>query len=366
MLKGLWKKIFPGSPAKKFSAWQVELTSRCPLKCKMCSRAAYKDFFSKDMNLGDFQKLLPYFSEVEAVVLEGWGESLLHKNLLDCIGWVKEKGPRAGFVTSGKGLNESLISELLKVGVDFMGFSLSGATPATHNAIRVNSDLEELQENILTLQEMKARRNLVNPQLHIVYLMLKENIREVPALIQLARDLGIKEVVLIHLIHVSNSYQEEQRVFGENGVEPFERILEAAQAKAREWKIELQCPSLSIGEVPICGENPLRNLYISADGEVSPCVYLNPPVPTPFKRIFQGKEFPIEKVSFGNIFQKPFQEIWQNPQYEEFRACLSRRHENMQEMIGALWDSEKRKNLESFSLPPPPIPCRTCYKMEGF
>jgi MoaA/NifB/PqqE/SkfB family radical SAM enzyme len=366
MLKGLWRKIFPGSPAKKFSAWQVELTSRCPLQCKMCSRTAYKEFFSKDMNPDDFQKLLPYFSEVEAVILEGWGESLLHKNLLDCIGWVKEKGPRAGFVTSGKGLNESLISELLKVGVNFMGFSLSGATPETHNAIRVNSDLEDLKKNILNLQEMKARQNLENPRLHIVYLMLKENIEEVPALIQLARDLGIKEIILIHLIHVSNSYQEEQRVFGENRSEQFEKILQEAQAKAREWKIELHCPSLSSGVVPICGENPLRNLYISVEGDVSPCVYLNPPVPSPFKRIFQGKEFPIEKVSFGNVFRTPLPEIWGNPQYEEFRACFSRRKEKMQEMTGVLLDPDKRKELQSFSLPPPPLPCRTCYKMEGF
>lgn len=366
MLKGLWKKIFPASPRKKFSAWQVELTSRCPLQCKMCSRTAYKEFFSKDMNLDDFQKLLPYFSEVEAVVLEGWGESLLHKHLLECIGWVKEKGPRAGFVTSGKGLNEPLICELLKVGVDFMGFSLSGATPETHNAIRVNSDLDDLKKNILTLQEMKARQNLVNPQLHIVYLLLKENILEVPALIKLARELGIKEVILIHLIQVSNSWQEEQRVFGENGSEQFENILKEAQAKAREWKIELQCPSLSFGEVPICAEKPLRNLYISVEGEVSPCVYLNPPVPTPFKRIFRKKDFPIEKVSFGNIFQKPFQEIWQTPPYREFRDCFTRRQEEMQKMIGALWDPGKRKDLESYSLPLPPVPCRTCYKIEGF
>jgi MoaA/NifB/PqqE/SkfB family radical SAM enzyme len=366
MLKGLWKKIFPASPRKRFAAWQVELTSRCPLQCKMCSRTAYKEFFSKDMSLDDFQKLLPYFSEVEAVVLEGWGESLLHKHLLECIGWVKEKGPRAGFVTSGKGLNESLIYELLKVGVDFMGFSLSGATPETHNAIRVNSDLDDLKKNILTLQEMKARQHLANPHLHIVYLLLKENILEVPALIQLARDLGIQEVILIHLIQVSNSWQEEQRVFGENGSEQFEYILQEAQAKAREWKIELHSPSLSFGEVPVCAEKPLRNLYISVEGEVSPCVYLNPPVPTPFKRIFQKKEFSIEKVSFGNVFQKPFQEIWQSPQYEEFRDCFTRRQEEMQEMIGAPWDPGKRKDLDSYCLPPPPVPCQTCYKIEGY
>ena len=52
------------------------------------------------------------------------------------------------------------------------------------------------------------------------------------------------------------------------------------------------------------------NLYISAEGEVSPCVYLYPPLPSPFKRIFCGKEYWIEKVSFGNIFRDSFSAIW--------------------------------------------------------
>jgi hypothetical protein len=75
--------------------------------------------------------------------------------------------------------------------------------------------------------------------------------------------------------------------------------------QAREWKINLRRPSLSFGEVAVCAENPLGNLYISTEGEVSPCVYINPPLPSPYKRIFQGTEFQLEKVQFGNLFRQP-------------------------------------------------------------
>jgi len=365
MIKGLWKKIFQGSPGKRFSAWQVELTSRCPLECRMCSRTAYKDFFRNDMSLGDFKRLLPYFPEVEAVVLEGWGESLLHRNLVECIRLAKKEGPRVGFVTSGKGLNEPFISELLKAGVDFMGFSLSGATPQTHNFIRVNSDLDELLKNIRTLQEMKVREKLSNPQLHIVYLLLKENILEVPALIQLARDLEIKEVVLIHLSHVGNAWQEEQRVFSQNSSKDYEKILKEAEEKAREWKIELQRPSLSFGEVSVCSENPLRNLYISVEGGVSPCVYLSPPVPSPFKRIFKGREVEIAKVSFGNLFREPLDRVWNDQNYAAFRECFARRKKHFDAMFTSLWDPDRLKGMEPSSLPASPEPCSTCYKLLG-
>jgi MoaA/NifB/PqqE/SkfB family radical SAM enzyme len=143
-------------------------------------------------------------------------------------------------------------------------------------------------------------------------------------------------------------------------------MLGDAEKMARELKISLKRPPLAPRDVAVCSENPLRNLYISVSGNVSPCVYLRPPLRPPFRRIFHGTEFLTDKVGFGNIFQKPFEEIWKNPQYEDFRACFARRKEKMEEITGALLDPDKRKILESLSLPPPPAPCRTCYKIEGF
>ena len=182
----------------------------------------------------------------------------------------------------------------------------------------------------------------------------------------LAKDLGIEEITLIHMALISNDWQEEQRIFAREDTAEVEGRLNDAERMARDLKISLKRPSLTPRDVAVCSENPLRNLYISVNGNVSPCVYLRPPVPPPFRRIFHGTEFLTEKVGFGNIFQKPFQEIWKNPQFEDFRGCFSRREEKMEEITGALWDPDKRRGSESHSLPPPPIPCRTCYKVEGF
>ena len=75
MKKSFWKQLFWGNQGKPFSAWQIELTTRCPLRCKMCCREGHHDMARQDMPLETFQKLAPYFKNVEAVVLEGWGES---------------------------------------------------------------------------------------------------------------------------------------------------------------------------------------------------------------------------------------------------------------------------------------------------
>jgi MoaA/NifB/PqqE/SkfB family radical SAM enzyme len=330
----------------------------------MCCREGHPALARKDMGLEDFKRLLPYMKEAEAVVLEGWGESLLHPNIVECIRLVKGAGTRVGFVTGGKTLNRPYISELVRAETDFIGFSLAGATAATHDSIRINSSLPDLLEHIQIFQETKAREKSPYPRLHMVYLLLKDNIAEVPALIRLARELKIEELVLIHIALVSNSWQEEQRIFGLEQVEDYNHIIQEAQRLAEDFRIRLIVPPLAPQDVAVCSENPLRNLYISVDGEVSPCVYLNPPLPSPFKRIFHGTEFQTEKVIFGNILHEPFEQIWAKPIYEEFRECFARRVGEFKEIYASLWDPDKRRaDRKPFS--EPPASCQTCYKIEG-
>lgn len=377
---------FLRSKRKIFSAWQIELTTRCPLRCRMCIREGIKNWYSGDMNINNFKEIVQYFKDVETIVLEGWGESLLHKNLIECIRLAKVEGPEVGFVTSGMGLNEDYISELIHAGVDFIGFSFAGATAKTHNSIRINSYFQDLVRNIQTLNEIKADKKFKNPKLHIVYLMLKDNILEVPALIELAKDIGIEEVVLTNLIHITNEWQEKQRVFRCNRIQgakgprgqvnylnprileslnPFEEILKEAELKAKELKINLRRPSLSPVDVPVCEENPLRNLYISIDGEVSPCVYLYPPVSSPFRRIFCSNVHEIQRVSFGNIFKEPLHTIWGKKEYVEFRQGFILRKMRFEEMYSPFLGTERPERFETLPLSEPPEQCKTCHKVLG-
>jgi len=365
MKKKLFENFFGGRSGKRFSAWQIELTSRCPLRCRMCCREGQTALERKDMSPEDFKRLLPHMKGVEAVVLEGWGESLLHPNLVECIRLAKEAGTRVGFVTGGKTLHRAYVSELGRAETDFIGFSLSGATEATHDSIRVNSSLPHLLEHIQVFQEIKAREKSPYPRLHMVYLLLKDNIAEVPALIRLARELKIDEVVLIHIALVSTAWQEEQRIFALERVEDYNRIIREAQRLAGDFRIRLVVPPLAPQDVAVCSENPLRNLYISVDGEVSPCVYLHPPLSSPFRRIFHGAEHPTEKVIFGNILHEPFEGIWANPSYEEFRESFTKRSNKFKELYASLWTGDKPRGGDWPISPSPPGPCRSCYKIEG-
>lgn len=358
-------KLIGMKKPKEFSAWQIELTTRCPLQCRMCVRAGRKDVQHKDMFLEDFRKIVPHLANVETVVLEGWGESLMHRQLTECIGLVKEQGARVGFVTSGSGLTASRAGDLVEAGVDFIGFSLAGVTEKTHNKIRVNSRLDSVLGVIKTFQETKKQRSLSTPVLHIVYLMLKDNVHEVPELPSLAKQLGIHDIILLNIIQVSDETQADQRVFicGEDSYEP---VLQQAEAKARELKIRLIRPALSPADIPVCDENPLKNLYVSVDGDVSPCVYLCPPVPSPFSRIFCWKHRSAEKVSFGNIFNTPFASIWESEPYLAFRKSFEERKRASRPSFVSVLCQGAQGERPKRTLPDPPAPCKTCHKILGF
>jgi MoaA/NifB/PqqE/SkfB family radical SAM enzyme len=328
----------------------------------MCVKDEYKDYLRRDMGIEDFKKITPYLNDVESVVLEGWGESLLHKDLVEFIRLSKQEGPEVGFVTSGMGLDEDYTMKLVNAGIDFVGFSLSGATSKTHNSIRVNSDFGMLINSIKLFRKLSDKNKLKKPKIHIVYLMLADNISEVPLIIELAKTLGIEEVVLINIIQISNARQDSEKVFTCENEESHSNIMDEARTKAKQLKIKLTAPYLSPHDVAVCSENPLRNLYISVDGEISPCVYLYPPIPSPFKRIFCGEELTVEKISFGNIFRESFETIWNRKEYVEFRDCFARRKKRIEETYQALFDMKKPETLE---LKEPPSPCKTCHKMLG-
>ncbi len=326
----------------------------------MCIKDTYREWHRKDMEIADFLKIVPYLKYARNVILEGWGESLMHPHLIDIIGLAKKQGCDVGFVTSGFGLDELFIDKILSAGIDFMGFSFSGATPETHNAIRINSDFNELTMTLKTL----LKKNLKKPRVHIVYLILKKNIHEMPNIVELAGKIGVKELIFIHITHISNLWQDNEKGFSCSSDEKrsYEEIISKALKTAKKYKIKIDMPSFIASDVAVCSENPLENLYISVEGEVSPCVYLYPPIPDGFIRIFCGKEHKTNKVSFGNIFYEDIETIWNKKEYVDFRKRFYERKDMMKKLFNLLLEP---KRLQNMTLPEPPDICKTCHKILG-
>jgi MoaA/NifB/PqqE/SkfB family radical SAM enzyme len=139
------------------------------------------------------------------------------------------------------------------------------------------------------------------------------------------------------------------------------RLREAARL-ARSLGVALSLPDLAAHEVAVCEENPLRNLFVSAGGDVSPCVFAAPPLASPFRRIFRGEERVVERVVFGNVLREPFERIWERHEYVEFRERFLLRRK----AFDGLYESLLRHAPPPREpLPPPPVQCASCHKLLG-
>jgi MoaA/NifB/PqqE/SkfB family radical SAM enzyme len=305
------------------------------------------------MDIENVRRIAPLFAAVERIVLSGWGEPLLHPDLEEAVRIVRAAGARPGFVTSGKGLTRDRMEGLVEAGLDFIGFSLAGATRGTHEGIRRGSDFHEVLEAVRMATAASRQRHRDRPSVHIVYLMLRDNLAEVTALPALAAGLGIRVVLLTHLTLVTNPWQEEQKVFScdpRADLGDAERLLRQGAAAASRLGIRLTPPPLRPNFPAVCAENPLENLFISPQGELAPCVYLQTPLDPVGVKLHCGQPFPVGALSYGNVLRQPFEEIAHGAPYVEFLDIFRKRR-----VGGAGREGEA-----------PPAPCRTCHKMLGF
>jgi MoaA/NifB/PqqE/SkfB family radical SAM enzyme len=126
---------FRKSPTKLF----IELTTRCNLSCQMCVKQSWGNgVIDGDMSKETFLALSPAFSNAEAVILNGIGESLLHPELEDFIRIARSQMPAGGWVgfqSNGLLLDERRAVSLLEAGLDKICLSLDAICPDTFSEV---------------------------------------------------------------------------------------------------------------------------------------------------------------------------------------------------------------------------------------
>jgi len=347
-------------PERQFEAFQIEVTSRCNLKCVMCPVTVLAAHWpARDMAWETFERAAAAFARAKWIHLQGWGEPLLHRRLFDMIARAKQAGCRVGFTTNGTRLTRATGARLLDAGLDLLAVSIAGASAATHEAIRAGSDFARLLEN---LRGFLRQRRAAKPKVEIFYLMTRTNLAELPRAVELAAELGADELVATNLDYVMTPGLDALRAYGDGPpARALGAALDDARAAARRTGIAFRPYPLAFREMAVCDLNPLKILYISADGGVSPCVYTSLTGQTSIPRVFDGRAVEVPVVQFGNLNERPLAEIWESAAYREFRALFAGRVRGASRMLlgalagGAAPEDEVRA----------PQACRTCPKLYG-
>lgn len=282
----------------------LELTNACNLNCIMCGRNA-ADFKPTVFDMDVFRSFEPIMDTIEEVTLMGWGEPTIHPNFIEMLEIINKHSARKYFCTNGMNLKK-IKNAIFDYNVDVFAVSLDGATDETNSRIRRGSKIEQITEDLKDIVRMKKERGLKYPWINFVFCAMQSNIRELPDLVRLAAEIGIEEVKVVYLTVFGEDLMNESLWGHEDLVR---EIFEEAMEIGEQLGIALKLPHY-IGEDE-AGDKlhkdcfvAWRDFFLGSDGYVRPCM-----------------STPIHFFEYDK--NKDFMEIWNAPEYQNYRKIVN-------------------------------------------
>jgi MoaA/NifB/PqqE/SkfB family radical SAM enzyme len=267
------------------------VTEGCNLRCCMCS---YRDARPDELSIGEIERLAATLARygLRHIVYSG-GEPLLRRDLPAIIRIFSRYKVQQTLLTNGL-LLEKRLDEIRPLLTEII-VSLDGATSATHNEIRGVSSFEQILAGIRS-----AVKSFPEPRsVSIRTVVQKQNFREMPQLIGLARSLGVGRISFLAADLLSEGFGRD----GKGLPAPSESISLTID-ELSEFRVTVEAMALAfrrefetgfISESPdklrhlvdyfgaLIGQNPFpRNecnapmvsAVITSTGELQPCYFL--------------------------------------------------------------------------------------------
>lgn len=261
-----------------------------------------------------YAALLPLIRATKRVHLQGWGEPLLHPRFFDYAAAAVRAGSAVSTTTYGLAVTEANAARLVTAGLDIAAFSLTGVDAAT-NASRTGVPFAKVREGILNLNRAKRLTGSDFPHVHLAYLMLASQTGAVSRLPALMRELDVPVAVVSTLDYIAAPGMEEE-AYAPPETEKIARARAVLQEAARVAEESGRTIHYSLpGETGRndCNEHIQSCMYIDAEGNIAPCIYVNLPI---------TENDPCRRV-FGSVLRKKPLDIWADPDYARFRSRLA-------------------------------------------
>ena len=311
----------------------IEPTSRCNLACRTCIRNTWAET-PGDMAPETFDQLrrgLGRFPHLESVMFGGFGEPLVHPDLLRLIAAVSRRRLRAEITTNGTLLDEAMIRGLLESRLDTLWVSLDGTRESSYEDIRAGANFKDVVSNLQrlqTVQETSARKIRVG----IAFVVMRRNVRDLKTMNELARSIGADVVTVSHVLPYRPEMEEEMLCRLTLSLDTFAAVPEKtvihlprldinALTKDTVFRLLQGFENLTMMGNKIaaathwCRFIRERCTFIRWDGQVAPCMGLL----HAHKTYLYGYERTISPCLLGDVNRTPLSRIWNSREYRDFR-----------------------------------------------
>lgn len=193
---------FADNPSRLF----VEVTTKCNLSCGMCVRQSSGNIREGSMTSATFDALATAFPHLGALILNGIGESLLHPQLETFIMRARADMPGGawiGFQTNGMLLSASRAASLVDAGLDRICLSLDSASCEGFRSLRTGGEISGVESALSALDKARERRK--DFRIGIEFVLMRDNIRELPAAVRWAGRRGASFALVTQLLPYDKS-----------------------------------------------------------------------------------------------------------------------------------------------------------------
>ncbi|MEM7114738.1 MAG: radical SAM protein [Chloroflexota bacterium] len=291
---------------------QVNVSSNCNLKCRMCPYLSihqsphHLNFMSSDT----FEQILPLVKEINAIHLSGSGEPMFHQQLFDFVARVREEAPTASIDMTSNGtlLTEARARKLIQHQVTKLHVSFDGL-PERVESIRIGVNGRKVMDNIRRLTRLKKEMGSQYPIVQINYMTGYGTYWDLNKFIELCHEVGVAEIQMLEM-QPATAEDVADNLLNGTGLDDG-AALKTAVMLANHYAIKLHLPTTT--------QNACYypfNPHVGEDGEVYPCCYLD----YDGRQLYSnGQEMQLPPITYGNINNNAFDEIWDNPNFIALR-----------------------------------------------
>lgn len=330
-------------PVRFLGKVYIEPTNRCNLECFTCIRNVWNEPLG-NMNKSTFNSIiegLKNFSPAPDIFFGGLGEPLMHPDIVKMVGHAKTISSNVELITNGTLLTGELSRQLIAAGLDMLWVSIDGASPESYADVRLGAELTRVLANLAAFRDIRWSINYfkdkpgysayAKPKLGIVFVAMKHNIDDLPALLRLGSQFGVSYFMVTNVLPYTLEMCKETL---------FSKVLTEGSSPIR-----LELPRMDVSEIThgalygttqagcsICFpediQNPTRDICpfiehgataISWEGNLSPCL---PLLHSHLRFVEERKHF-ARRYVVGNLQNNTLEELWHDKDYIDFRRRVA-------------------------------------------
>lgn len=303
----------------------IESTSRCNEACDQCPRTHLGREADRDITLAEVRQIVAQLPTLRRVVLHGLGEPLMNRELPEIVAYLHARDIYTLFNSNALLLNEARGRALIAAGLDELRISMDGASPQTYARVRgVNEKaLPHIIRNLAGFERIKLELSARTPRTSLWFTAMRENIEELPHLVAIAAQTGVREVYVQRFIYFGKGLATEDQAIWRHAKQREQELIAQTAARCETLGVRFTATGAStpvayIGRDAVhdsarpwtgC-QRPYTLAYITAHGNVYSCCF------APFH------PGPRRERLLGNALEQSFEAIWNGERYRAFRAAF--------------------------------------------